>query len=65
MVTPRCPLPMLPTRRGQQRGVCAEAAAKWWTPAWSTTAVDAASYLTSTQGKSVQQIIREAASALA
>ncbi len=54
-------------RRGPQRAECAEAAATWWLPLWTeqwARTVDVSSLQSRTQGKSVLDIIKKAASEL-
>ncbi|KAG1681515.1 hypothetical protein FOA52_014021 [Chlamydomonas sp. UWO 241] len=52
-------------RRGDQRSACAYETAKTWLPAWSPDAINAAWYMRRTEGKQVQQIIKETADQLA
>eukprot|EP00798_Chlamydomonas_sp_ICE-L_P026185 gene26185-11911_t len=47
-------------RRGNERSICADAAAKWWIPVWSEDAGhDIAHLIERTKGKSVPQVILE------
>ena len=61
------PLPRLLSpacSRQSAREACYAEAAKWWRPSWSSSSPDTDKYMSATAGKSVQQIIREAAAAL-
>ncbi|GAX76574.1 hypothetical protein CEUSTIGMA_g4020.t1 [Chlamydomonas eustigma] len=53
-----------PFRRTAQREVCAEAAAAVWLPAWSLSSVNEQSYLDSTSGLMVQQVIQQTSNQL-